>query len=119
MAIKSVTATSRTTQTPSVSTSARDTDFTIKLLDVHPPSADWPRIGLDQRHRPWPAGARQTPIGRPADHQHGGLAAGVVEVLVDSGTSRDNITRCAQTAGWAVTVQEAPGGDFRLVLRKG
>ena len=25
-----------------VSTSARDTDFTVKLLDVHPPSADWP-----------------------------------------------------------------------------
>ncbi|MEO7775254.1 MAG: CocE/NonD family hydrolase [Steroidobacteraceae bacterium] len=25
-----------------VSTTARDTDFTIKLLDVHPPSVDWP-----------------------------------------------------------------------------
>ena len=25
-----------------VSTSALDTDFTIKLVDVHPPSADWP-----------------------------------------------------------------------------
>ncbi|MCP5471115.1 MAG: CocE/NonD family hydrolase [Sinobacteraceae bacterium] len=25
-----------------VSTSARDTDFTIKLIDLHPPSADWP-----------------------------------------------------------------------------
>jgi len=26
-----------------VSTSARDTDFTVKLIDVHPPSADWPQ----------------------------------------------------------------------------
>ena len=25
-----------------VSTSARDTDFTVKLLDVHPPTPDWP-----------------------------------------------------------------------------
>lgn len=25
-----------------VSTSARDTDFTVKLVDVHPPSRDWP-----------------------------------------------------------------------------
>lgn len=25
-----------------VSTSARDTDFTVKLIDVHPPSRDWP-----------------------------------------------------------------------------
>ncbi|HPM80685.1 MAG TPA: sulfurtransferase TusA family protein [Candidatus Anammoximicrobium sp.] len=47
-----------------------------------------------------------------------GLAEGVVEVLVDSGTSRDNVSRCAQTAGWTVTVQDAPGGDYRLVLRK-
>ena len=47
-----------------------------------------------------------------------GLAEGVVEVLVDSGTSRDNVIRCAQSAGWTVTIQEAPGGDCRLVLRK-
>ncbi len=47
-----------------------------------------------------------------------GLAEGVVDVLVDSGTSRDNVSRCAQTAGWTVTVQDAPGGDYRLVLRK-
>jgi len=47
-----------------------------------------------------------------------GLAKGVVEVLVDSGTSRDNVIRCAQSAGWTVMIQEAPGGDYRLVLRK-
>jgi TusA-related sulfurtransferase len=48
----------------------------------------------------------------------GGLAEGVVEVLVDSGTSRDNVSRCAQSAGWTVTIQDAAGGDYRLVLRK-
>jgi len=45
-------------------------------------------------------------------------AQGVVEVLVDSGTSRDNVSRCAQTSGWTVTIQDLPGGDSRLVLRK-
>jgi TusA-related sulfurtransferase len=47
-----------------------------------------------------------------------GLTEGVVEVLVDSDTSRENVSRCAQTAGWTVSVQDAPGGEYRLVLRK-
>lgn len=46
------------------------------------------------------------------------LAQGVVEVLVDSGTSRDNVSRFAQSSGWTVAIQELPGGDYRLVLRK-
>lgn len=43
---------------------------------------------------------------------------GTVEILVDSGTSRDNVTRIAQKAGWQVTVEAKPGEGFRLVLQK-
>jgi TusA-related sulfurtransferase len=46
------------------------------------------------------------------------LKAGVVEVLVDSGTSRDNVSRTAQSAGWNVTVEKPPSGGYRLVLTK-
>lgn len=41
-----------------------------------------------------------------------------VEVLVDSGASRDNVRRAAEMAGWAVEVTELTGGEFRLRLTK-
>jgi len=40
-----------------------------------------------------------------------------IEVLVDTATSRDNVTRAAQRAGLKVTVEEAPTG-FRLVIER-
>jgi tRNA 2-thiouridine synthesizing protein A len=43
--------------------------------------------------------------------------SGLVEVLVDNSTSRDNVARIARSAGWSVTVEERAGG-FRLVLEK-
>ena len=43
---------------------------------------------------------------------------GTIEVLVDSGTGRDNISRLANNSGWAVTIEEKPEGDFRIVLKK-
>ncbi len=43
---------------------------------------------------------------------------GTIEVLVDSGTARDNVTRLAQYAGWRVTADEQPDGVCRLVLEK-
>ena len=46
------------------------------------------------------------------------MASGMVEVLVDSGTSCDNVTRIAQRAGWTVTVEEHPGGTVKLVLKR-
>ncbi len=33
-------------------------------------------------------------------------SAGVVEILVDTVTSRENVTRFAQNAGWRVTCKE-------------
>jgi TusA-related sulfurtransferase len=46
------------------------------------------------------------------------MDAGTVEILVDSQTSRDNVTRLAQKAGWDVTVREEPEGSLRLILSK-
>ena len=46
------------------------------------------------------------------------LNKGVIEVLVDSGTARDNISRLAKNSDWAVTVEEKPEGNFRMVLEK-
>lgn len=42
---------------------------------------------------------------------------GRVEVLVDTGTQRDNISRLARREGWAVSVAVADDG-FRLLLSK-
>jgi TusA-related sulfurtransferase len=46
------------------------------------------------------------------------MASGIVEVLVDSGTSCDNVTRIAQRAGWTVNAEEQAEGTVKLVLRK-
>ena len=46
------------------------------------------------------------------------LNRGIIEVLADSGTARDNVTRLANNSGWAVTVAEKPEGNFKLVLKK-
>ena len=46
------------------------------------------------------------------------LGSGVIEVLVDTGTARDNCARMAQANGWSVDVEERPEGVFHLVLRK-
>ncbi len=48
----------------------------------------------------------------------GGLTTGTVEVLVDNPTSRDNVARMAEKAGWNVTVEERAEGCFRLALTK-
>lgn len=42
---------------------------------------------------------------------------GRLQVLVDSGTQRDNVSRLARREGWAVSVEEADEG-FRIVLSK-
>ena len=45
-------------------------------------------------------------------------AQGTIEVLVDSGTSRDNCARLARKSGWQVQAEERPTGGYRLVLTK-
>jgi TusA-related sulfurtransferase len=46
------------------------------------------------------------------------LKTGTVEVLVDSGTSRDNVRRLAERFGWVAAVNAVPTGGYRLVLTK-
>ena len=46
------------------------------------------------------------------------LTAGSLEVLVDSVTSRDNVIRTAQKAGWRVDALEESNDGFRLVFHK-
>jgi len=43
--------------------------------------------------------------------------SGEFEIVVDTGTARDNITRLAGNCGWAVSVC-AEGDDFLLTLKK-
>jgi len=43
---------------------------------------------------------------------------GTLEVLVDSGTARENVSRLAKNAGWTVTVEAQPDGTYRIVLNK-
>lgn len=45
------------------------------------------------------------------------MGKGVFEVLVDTETSKENITRLAQQSGWQVEVKIA-GEDYCLVLKK-
>jgi len=42
---------------------------------------------------------------------------GIFEVLTDTGTSRDNITRMAVNAGWKVEVKEKDG-EYLLTISK-
>ena len=51
---------------------------------------------------------RRALVGRPG---------GQVQVLVDTATQRDNVSRLARREGWAVAVEDADDG-FRLVLSK-
>ena len=46
------------------------------------------------------------------------MGSGTAEVLVDTQTSCDNVSRLADKAGWNVTVEEQADGGFKLILRK-
>jgi tRNA 2-thiouridine synthesizing protein A len=46
------------------------------------------------------------------------MGKGTIEVLVDSTTARENVARVARNSGWNVTVEEQPGGVYRIILRK-
>lgn len=45
------------------------------------------------------------------------MNSGILEVLTDTGTSRDNITRMAVNAGWKVEVQEKYGEYLLTILK--
>jgi tRNA 2-thiouridine synthesizing protein A len=43
---------------------------------------------------------------------------GTIEVLVDSGTARDNVSRLAKNSGWQTTINEQPGIGYKIILKK-
>lgn len=45
------------------------------------------------------------------------MGSGTLEVLVDSGTSRDNVSRLAESKGWNVSIKEQDD-EFTLTLSK-
>lgn len=47
-----------------------------------------------------------------------GLSGGTIEVLVDTATSMENVTRMANTLSCAVKVREADDGSFVLSIEK-
>jgi TusA-related sulfurtransferase len=46
------------------------------------------------------------------------MGKGTIEVLVDSSTARENVSRLARNSGWNVTVEDQPDGSYRIILRK-
>ena len=46
------------------------------------------------------------------------LGKGTIEVLVDSDTSRENVSRIARNSGWKVNVEKQPEDEYRVVLTK-
>jgi len=45
------------------------------------------------------------------------MEKGILEVLIDTGTSKDNITRMAKNAGWKVGAREEDG-EYLLTISK-
>jgi len=43
---------------------------------------------------------------------------GTIKVLVDTVTSRENVSRLGRNQGWDVSTEELPEGGFRVVLTK-
>ena len=46
------------------------------------------------------------------------LKKGTIEVLVDSGTARDNVARLAKHAGWTATIGEPKKEEYSITLTK-
>ena len=46
------------------------------------------------------------------------LTKGTIEVLVDSGTARDNVSRFGKKSGWSVQMEDQIDGSCRIVLQK-
>ncbi|MCP4231685.1 MAG: hypothetical protein GY771_16265 [bacterium] len=44
--------------------------------------------------------------------------SGTIELLVDSGTARDNVERIATGKGWKVDTEDLADGGYRLSLSK-
>jgi len=43
---------------------------------------------------------------------------GTIEMLVDTTTALENITRLAKNTGWMVNIEKQPLDNYRMVLKK-
>ena len=48
----------------------------------------------------------------------GKQSGGTIEVLVDTVTSRENVSRLARNQGWEVSPEELPDGGYRVTVTK-
>ena len=46
------------------------------------------------------------------------LNEGEIEVLVDTDTSKENVTRAAESRGWQVKEIQEAGAGYRMIIRK-
>jgi len=46
------------------------------------------------------------------------LSKGEIEVLVDTDTSKENVSRAAQSQGWEVAEITESGAGYRLLIKK-
>jgi TusA-related sulfurtransferase len=46
------------------------------------------------------------------------LGSGSLEVMVDTDTSKENVSRAARSHGWEVSAVAEEGGGYRLTLAK-
>jgi tRNA 2-thiouridine synthesizing protein A len=46
------------------------------------------------------------------------LSKGEIQVLVDTDTSKENVTRAAQSQGWEVAEITESGAGYRLLIKK-
>ena len=46
------------------------------------------------------------------------LDKGNLQVLVDSNTARENVSRMARNLGWEVNIEEQPEGNFQIMMKK-
>ena len=54
-----------------------------------------------------------------AMNQMKALGSGEIMVLVDTDTSKENVSRAARSKGWEVSTIEPEGDGYRLTLKKG
>ena len=46
------------------------------------------------------------------------LNKGMIEVLVDSSTARENVSRLARNSGWEVNIEKQSDGSYQIMLKK-
>jgi TusA-related sulfurtransferase len=46
------------------------------------------------------------------------LGKGQIEILVDTGTSKENVSRAAESQGWEVKQVQPEGEGYRIAIRK-